>query len=275
MEPSLVPKYEDFLDLLEKEKGRWVSQDDFLDHNINANRLKFTRRTLLKYRETRYVVWSKKNPAIGMDRVGNFLERSGNEPRNYRYRYFLLREYDKQQQQPSYIHKSGIGSNPRPLKENVAASEPVTRTSQNAAPSPTQTTTKRKPSRPIGKKDSTSEKDATKTKLANDTKSDSEPVKAEKPKTTRRNTPARIEDVKKLVEMYWKKVINGDLVTQKDVALQKFPNEPNILSKKVAKPYMKKISEAVKLAVAEHQSIRNFNDRVRAGLLTFIHDTLK
>jgi len=125
------------------------------------------------------------------------------------------------------------------------------------------------------KPDSVSKKDTRKAALANDAKSDSEPVKVEKPKQTRRNTPERIEEIKKLVEVYWKKAINGELVTQKDVALLKFPNEPNILSKKDAKPFMKKISEQVKMAKAKHGSIRNFDNRIRAALLTYIHDILK
>jgi len=100
-------------------------------------------------------------------------------------------------------------------------------------------------------------------------------AKEEKQKLTRRNTPSRIEDVKKIVETYWKKVINGELVTKKDVATQKFPNEPNILSKKIAKPFMEKISEQVKMAKAKYGSIRNFDNRTRAALLTYIHDILK
>jgi hypothetical protein len=97
----------------------------------------------------------------------------------------------------------------------------------------------------------------------------------EKPKPTRRNTPARIKDVKKIIETYWKKVINGELVTQQDVAKQKFPNEPNILSKKIAKPFMEKISEQVKMAKAKYRGIRNFDKRTIAALLTYIHDILK
>jgi len=101
------------------------------------------------------------------------------------------------------------------------------------------------------------------------------PAKEEKLKQIRRDTPSRIEDVKKVVETYWKKVINGELVTKKDVAEQKFPNEPNILSKEIAKPFMEKISEQVKMAKAKYGSIRNFDNRIRAALLTYIHDILK
>jgi hypothetical protein len=101
------------------------------------------------------------------------------------------------------------------------------------------------------------------------------PAKEEKQKLTRRNTPSRIEDVKKIVETYWKKVINGELVTKKDVAKQKFPKETNILSKAIAIPFMKKISEQVKMAKAKYGSIRNFDNRTRAALLAYVHDILK
>jgi len=94
--PESVDEQEDVLDLLEKEEGRWVSQDDFLNPDINANRTNFTLKTFRTWRETRYIVWSKKKTAIGMDNGGNFFTRKGKDPRNYRYRYFLLKEYDKQ-----------------------------------------------------------------------------------------------------------------------------------------------------------------------------------
>ena len=123
--------------------------------------------------------------------------------------------------------------------------------------------------------DSVSKKDTRKAALANDAKVTKQAAVEEKPKQTRRNTPERIEEIKKLVEVYWKKAINGEWVTQKDVAKQKFPKEPNILSKKDAKPFMKKISEQVKMAKAKHGSIRNFDNRTRAALLTYIHDILK
>ena len=185
-----------------------------------------------------------------------------------------MKEFDKQSL--SHVSNAGIDSTPQPLKENVAAaSKPVTGTSRNVASAPIQPTAKGKPSRPAGKKYPVPKKDTPKTASVNDSKSDSEPVGMEKPKQTRRNTPARVEDVKKIIETYWKKVINGELVTQKDVALLKFPNEPNILSKKVAKSYMKKISDAVKIAKAKHKSIRNFDNGTRATLLTYVRDTLE
>ena len=101
-QPPVVPEpvdgEEDVLDLYEKVKGqgRWVSQRDFLDPNINSNRSKIALKSLRTYRETRNVVWSKKKPTIGMDKAGNFLERLvGKQPNNYRYWYFLLEKFDK------------------------------------------------------------------------------------------------------------------------------------------------------------------------------------
>ena len=270
--PKPVTKQKDVLDRLEKLEGRWVSQNDFLDKKINANCSLTPLKTLIKCRKTGYVVWSEKKPAIGRDKVGNFLEKESQNGQ-YEYRYFLLKKYDKQSL--FHVANAGIDSTPLPLKENATASEPVTGTPRNVASSPTQPTAKGKPSRPMGKKYPVPKKDTPKAASVNDSKSDSEPVKVETPKQTRRNTAERVENVKKIVETYWKKVINGELVTQKDVALLKFPNEPNILSKKVAKPYMKKISDAVKIAKAKYRSIRNFDDRIRAELLTYVRDTLE
>ena len=85
----------DILDLLDETKGRWVSQKDFLDYSINANRHKFTLKTLQHNREGDSIKWSTKNPAIGQDGLGNFLERTGNCQYSYRYRYFLLHKFDK------------------------------------------------------------------------------------------------------------------------------------------------------------------------------------
>ena len=97
--PKTAAEQEDIADIVARLEARtegcWVSQDEFLDPDINANRTNFTLKTFRTWRETRYIVWSKKNPAIGMDNGGNFFTRKGKNPRNYRYRYFLLKEYDK------------------------------------------------------------------------------------------------------------------------------------------------------------------------------------
>ena len=95
--PSIAADDEqvDILDLIGKTKGRWVSQNEFLDSGVNANRHKFTMRTLRAGREGDSIKWSTKNPAIGRDGLGNFLERTGNCQYSYRYRYFLLHEFDK------------------------------------------------------------------------------------------------------------------------------------------------------------------------------------
>jgi len=93
--------------LIEKGLARWVSQKEFLDENINSRRskftgMKFTKKTLERYRETNNCVLSKKlsgeNVRIGMDKADNYFERSGHEKnkRSYRYQYLLLREFDKQ-----------------------------------------------------------------------------------------------------------------------------------------------------------------------------------
>lgn len=102
--PETVVEHEDILDLFEKVKGqgRWVSQTDF--SNLDINKEYLTKGTLRKYRETGNATWSKKNPAIGQDKAGNFLKRKsksrkgkeGKARYNYRYSYFLLREFDKQ-----------------------------------------------------------------------------------------------------------------------------------------------------------------------------------
>ena len=67
----------DVLDLLEKLEGRWVSQKDFLNKNINANRGKCPKQLLEQYRKKGSVVWSKKNKRLGWDQGGNFLKRTG------------------------------------------------------------------------------------------------------------------------------------------------------------------------------------------------------
>ena len=86
---------EDIADIVARLKGRWVSPRDFLDRKINANRGNFTERDLLGNREKNNTIkWSKNKPAIGRDKDGNFLERSGKNRWNYRYRYFLLKEFD-------------------------------------------------------------------------------------------------------------------------------------------------------------------------------------
>jgi len=92
-----VAEQEDILDLYEKMKdqGRWVSQDDFVNKDINSNRNTYSIKTLQVYRESCNVVWLLKDQTIGRDKVGNFFKRTGNNRYNYRYRYFLLREHDK------------------------------------------------------------------------------------------------------------------------------------------------------------------------------------
>jgi hypothetical protein len=92
---------EDITKILCRLKGRWVSQKDFLDQNINAQRNKFTIITLHHQREKGCVVWSKNKPMIGRDKGGRFLERIGNNPYTYLYRYFLLYENDKTS--PSHV----------------------------------------------------------------------------------------------------------------------------------------------------------------------------
>jgi len=85
---------EDISDILDKLNGRWVSQDDFLNFDINANRNTFTNKSFRRSRETLNLKLSKKNPTIGMDKDGRFFQRTGNRW-NYDYKYFLLQEYDK------------------------------------------------------------------------------------------------------------------------------------------------------------------------------------
>jgi hypothetical protein len=72
---------EDIVDTLARLKGRWVSQKDFLDENINANHCKeilensrLSRKNLQHWRKDDDVVWSLKDPKIGRDRAGLFLE---------------------------------------------------------------------------------------------------------------------------------------------------------------------------------------------------------
>ena len=95
-EPVAEQDEEDIADIVARSEGRWVSQDHFLDPNINSNRTNFTVKTFRTWRETRYIVQSKKNSAIWMDKGGNIFTRKGKDPRNYRYRYFLLKEFDQQ-----------------------------------------------------------------------------------------------------------------------------------------------------------------------------------
>lgn len=85
----------DVVDLIAKMKGRWVSQGEYLDKNINADRHKFTKTSLFHSRETGKVVWSIKTPMIGKDDIGNFLERTGKNRWSYKYRYFLQDEFNK------------------------------------------------------------------------------------------------------------------------------------------------------------------------------------
>ena len=85
-----------------RKEGRWVSQDVFLDPDINASRAIRGKTWLRKNRETANIAaWSKKypetgNPAIGKDKAGYIFERLGNDPNNYRYSYFLLKKFDRQ-----------------------------------------------------------------------------------------------------------------------------------------------------------------------------------
>jgi len=79
----------DVVDLIAKMKGRWVSQGEYLDKNVNAKRHFFTRAGLRHSRETGKVTWSAKDPKVGKDNDGNFLERTGKNQWSYRYRYFL------------------------------------------------------------------------------------------------------------------------------------------------------------------------------------------
>ena len=89
---------DDVFDRLAKLKGRWVSQKDFLDKNINTKA--FTLKTLHTYRSGQKVERSKKDSSIGVDKGGNFLKitresDNKNDP-NTTYQYFLLREFDRQ-----------------------------------------------------------------------------------------------------------------------------------------------------------------------------------
>jgi hypothetical protein len=94
---------EDIGDIIAKLDGRWVVQKDFVNENINANYCKvihedsrLTSKNLEHWRHNGNVTWSKKNPAIGKDKAGQFLERTGKNKNAFRYRYFLLHEFDKQ-----------------------------------------------------------------------------------------------------------------------------------------------------------------------------------
>ena len=85
---------EDIFDLFETKKGqgRWVSQNDFANPRINKKHYRLN--TLKTYRETRYLKKSAKDPSIGMDKKGHFLQKE-DEKTTSPYRYFLLREFDK------------------------------------------------------------------------------------------------------------------------------------------------------------------------------------
>jgi hypothetical protein len=100
--PEPVAEQEDIADIVARleaqSEGRWVSQDEFSDLDINVKYK--TTKTLQRYREKDNVKWSENNPALGMDKAGNFLERSGKDQYNYEYRYFLLRKFDKQPPPP-------------------------------------------------------------------------------------------------------------------------------------------------------------------------------
>ena len=92
----------DIADLIDDTKGRFVEYSEFLNENINAQSLKFTSKKLQHAKTNGNVVWSTKNPAIGQGKIGKsgisiIFERTkfGDNKNNYRYRYFLFREYDK------------------------------------------------------------------------------------------------------------------------------------------------------------------------------------
>jgi len=85
----------DVADMVDKTKGRWVLQKEFIDPTINANRSNFATRTLKRDREEGNYVLSKKNPKVGRDAAGNFFERYKGKCRNsYRYKYILLNKHD-------------------------------------------------------------------------------------------------------------------------------------------------------------------------------------
>jgi hypothetical protein len=84
---------EDIADLIDETRGRWVSQADFLNNDINVKF--YTDRDLQKARPG--IQWSKKDPLIGMDTDGRFLRSNGaKNPSALRYEYWLLKEHDGQ-----------------------------------------------------------------------------------------------------------------------------------------------------------------------------------
>lgn len=92
----------------------------------------------------------------------------------------------------------------------------------------------------------------------------------------RRSRAERVEAIKKTAKEYWIKKVNGELVSQEDIAKENgFEKEPNILSKSIAEPYMTKISQTIDGAVAVHGAIQDWDARTRSSMLTFIYDTLK
>ena len=86
---------DDIVDLIANMKGNWVSQEKFLDEDINVNRHTVTKSGLRHSREEGNVVWSLKDSKIGKDKDGHFLERRGKNQYAYRYRYFLPDEFNK------------------------------------------------------------------------------------------------------------------------------------------------------------------------------------
>lgn len=89
---------EDVVDRLARIKGRWVTQEEFLNENINKKPPAI--RSLRTQRTEKNVEMSKKNPSIGIDKAGYFFEKTTTSDKktasNTSYRYFLRREFDKQ-----------------------------------------------------------------------------------------------------------------------------------------------------------------------------------
>ena len=85
----------DIADLTDETKWRLVTQADYLNHDINtAPDRPFSSRELEESRQNGNTKWLDESQGIGQDAKGRYLKRTGKNPHNYRYQYFLPREFD-------------------------------------------------------------------------------------------------------------------------------------------------------------------------------------
>jgi len=99
------------------------------------------------------------------------------------------------------------------------------------------------------------------------------PEAEENPKKNRRTRADRIKKVKETVRDFWKRTLNGENATRRDVEKDHGWKE-SILSKPEAQPFMDKISKFVE-EVKKRKGIKNLNDNDRAKLLRYIYDATK